>query len=143
MNIKIDWLLGFLVCLNISTRGKCLQCWKCISDDCETDPELNIRAVKVNCKDGEQCMKVRYKMFDNVTHYDTVVRTCTNSLCTTPSVDEFFKCVATPKLYMIGGCSLRSCCNDRDLCNSASNEYVTSLIFALWILIVTLNIQCI
>ncbi|XP_060600623.1 uncharacterized protein LOC132754053 [Ruditapes philippinarum] len=123
-----DLLVGIFILFGILARGLCLQCWKCISDDCDTDPKLNIHAVKVECKYGEQCMKVRYKMFDNVTHYDTVIRTCTQNKCITSSRDEFLKCLSTPRLYMIDGCSLRSCCRDRDLCNSGWSPSLMPLI---------------
>lgn len=33
-----------------------LQCWKCISDDCEGDMESNNKAEKVTCKIEESCM---------------------------------------------------------------------------------------
>ena len=57
-------------------------------------------------------------MFDNVTHYDSVIRTCTDTKCDTPSIDDFVSCISNPAKYMINGCTLRSCCDDRDLCNS-------------------------
>ncbi|WAQ94880.1 hypothetical protein MAR_007351, partial [Mya arenaria] len=98
-----------------------LRCWKCIAHDCDLDPEDNYKATKVDCKGGnQQCMKVQFRMFDNVTHYDSVIRTCTDRPCHVTIMDDLFKCVATPKEYMIGGCTLRTCCSDRDYCNGAT-----------------------
>ena len=67
-------------------------------------------------------------MFDNVTHYDSVIRTCADTKCETPSIDDFFSCISNPAKYMINGCTLRSCCDDRDLCNSCDKALHISYI---------------
>ena len=67
-------------------------------------------------------------MFDNVTHYDSVIRTCTDTKCDTPSTDDFVSCISNPAKYMIGGCTLRSCCDDKDLCNSSEKTMQISYI---------------
>ncbi|KAH3716225.1 hypothetical protein DPMN_058944 [Dreissena polymorpha] len=108
-----------LIALGSGLCGNALKCWKCIAHDCENDPEDNYKASKVTCGEDQQCMKVQYRMFDNITHYDSVIRTCTDRQCDVTTDEEFSRCVATPKQYMIGGCILRSCCGDKDLCNSA------------------------
>ncbi|XP_045161583.1 uncharacterized protein LOC123526481 [Mercenaria mercenaria] len=115
--IKVILLLSG--CFESILVGNALKCWKCIAHDCDSDLEDNYKATKVKCQEGHRCMKVRYRMFDNVTHYDSVIRTCTDNTCDTSSKDEFLSCVTTPTKYMIGGCTLRSCCDDRDLCNSS------------------------
>ena len=33
-----------------------LQCWQCISNDCDGDPEKNFRAEKVTCKKDGSCL---------------------------------------------------------------------------------------
>jgi len=42
-----------------------LQCWQCISNDCDGDPEKNLKAEKVTCKKDGSClvrvMKVKVK----------------------------------------------------------------------------------
>lgn len=84
--------------------------------------------------------KVRYRMYDNITHYDSVIRTCTDQPCQQISTHEFDECIATPKQYMIGGCTLRSCCADRDYCNSAVASYCCThfLMVLISVLLVTL-----
>ena len=76
-------------------------------------------------------------MFDNVTHYDSVIRTCTDTKCDSPSIDDFVSCIGNPAKYMINGCTLRSCCDDKDLCNSGTLQisYITllSLFFACYL----------
>ncbi|XP_060551831.1 uncharacterized protein LOC132713314 [Ruditapes philippinarum] len=108
------------------------KCWKCIAHDCNANLEDNYKAAKVKCHEGQMCMKVRYRMFDNVTHYDSVIRTCTDSNCDTSSIDDFFSCIANPAKYMIGGCTLRSCCDDKDLCNISSNMLTPVLFITLF-----------
>ena len=65
--------------------------------------------------------KVRYRMFDNYTHFDSIIRTCSSGDCQSITMDHFTTCVKEPKKYMISGCVLKSCCQDRDLCNSGLN----------------------
>lgn len=68
--------------------------------------------------------KVRYRMFDNVTHFDSVIRTCSDQPCLNSSLSDFEKCLHVTKdsfQYMITGCTLRSCCSDKDLCNNSSS----------------------
>ncbi|KAL4225368.1 hypothetical protein ACF0H5_016057 [Mactra antiquata] len=142
MKYQAQMIIFVTTCLEMMHKGSGLQCWKCIAHDCDTDPVDNYKASKVKCNDGERCMKVRYRMFDNVTHYDSVIRTCTGNPCDSSSVDEFFKCVATPKQYMIGGCTLRSCCDDRNLCNrgetiTGQNLFIGTI--GVWILITTVK----
>lgn len=66
--------------------------------------------------------KVRYQMFhnDSNTHYDSVIRTCSSSKCSNMAEDEYNRCLLHPRDYWFQGCSLRSCCKDRDLCNAGS-----------------------
>lgn len=67
--------------------------------------------------------KIRYRMFDNITHYDTTIRTCSDQPCLNNSVQAFERCLHVTKdsfQYLIMGCTLRSCCADRDLCNSST-----------------------
>ncbi|XP_060598762.1 uncharacterized protein LOC132752453 [Ruditapes philippinarum] len=113
---KILILTGYLETIFFCNA---LKCWKCIAHDCDLDLEGNYKASKVKCHDGQMCMKVRYRMFDNVTHYDSVIRTCTDTTCDTSSMEDFISCISNPAKYMIGGCTLRSCCDDKDLCNSS------------------------
>lgn len=114
-------LLRLYIYLEIIVKGSALKCWKCIAHDCDQDPEDNYNAAKVTCTDGTHCMKVQYRMFDNITHYDSVVRTCSSGQCQATPPKEFLRCLDTPKQYMISGCALRLCCTDRDLCNSSFN----------------------
>ncbi|XP_052794990.1 uncharacterized protein LOC128228015 [Mya arenaria] len=105
---RLFYVLSVLYVLNMDLKEvNGLRCWKCIAHDCDLDPEDNYKATKVDCKGGnQQCMKVQYRMFDNVTHYDSVIRTCTDRPCHVTRMDEFFKCIGTPKQYMISGCTL-------------------------------------
>ncbi|XP_062599692.1 uncharacterized protein LOC134261253 [Saccostrea cucullata] len=99
-----------------------LECWKCIQKDCHKDPNYNQRAEKITCQTGEHCLKVRYQMFhnDSHTHYDSVIRTCSPYKCPYVTEDDYEQCLGNMRKYMFQGCSLRSCCNDRDLCNVGS-----------------------
>lgn len=57
---------------------------------------------------------------DSNTHYDSVIRTCSSSKCSNMAEDEYNRCLLHPRDYWFQGCSLRSCCKDRDLCNAGS-----------------------
>ena len=81
--------------------------------------------------------KVRYRMFDNYTHFDSIIRTCSSGECLSITMDHFITCVKEPKKYMISGCVLKSCCQDRDLCNSAIVK-LTSCRF--WIIMLFVHI---
>jgi len=32
-----------------------LQCWHCVADDCNKDPDDNYKAVKKDCEPGQAC----------------------------------------------------------------------------------------
>lgn len=138
MDVLMKTLILLLGCLYAAVEVRALKCWKCIAHNCDSNPEENYKASKVICHEGQRCMKVRYRMFDNVTHYDSVIRTCTDKDCEAASPDQFFSCVATPTKYMIGGCTLRSCCNDRDLCNSCGSVHLMTFILPVVACILTL-----
>lgn len=57
---------------------------------------------------------------DSNTHYDSVIRTCSSSKCSNMAEAEYNRCLLHPRDYWFQGCSLRSCCKDRDLCNGGS-----------------------
>ncbi|XP_048754746.1 uncharacterized protein LOC125665871 [Ostrea edulis] len=99
-----------------------LECWKCIQQDCHVDPSTNQRAEKVTCAAGEHCLKVRYQMFhnDSNTRYDSVIRTCSSYKCPQVTEKDYESCLGNMRKYMFQGCSLRSCCNDRDFCNTGT-----------------------
>lgn len=115
-----------------------LECWKCIQHDCHLDPRTNQKAEKVTCAVGEHCLKVRFQMFHNETntYFDSVVRSCSPYTCPSAGEEEHMACMNHNRDYMFKGCSLRSCCNDRDLCNSGSAPaYVLLLTVVLQILL--------
>ncbi|XP_060086196.1 uncharacterized protein LOC132565565 [Ylistrum balloti] len=99
-----------------------LECWKCISNDCEGNPELNYKARKTTCGEDASCMKVRYKMYYNLTKtvFDSIIRTCSSGECIPVTEKDFAECITDDRLYMVTGCSLRSCCNDKNYCNSGN-----------------------
>ncbi|XP_021366885.1 uncharacterized protein LOC110459112 [Mizuhopecten yessoensis] len=103
-------------------RVHSLECWKCISDDCEGNPEINYRARKTTCGEDASCMKVRYKMYYNLTKtvFDSIIRTCSSGECKPVTEKDFAKCTKDDRLYMVNGCSLRTCCNDQNYCNSGN-----------------------
>lgn len=116
------WFLWTLVFVQDIHVVQSLECWKCIQHDCHLDPSTNQKAEKVTCAAGEHCLKVRFQMFHNETnsHFDSVVRSCSSYTCPSASEEEHMSCMNHARDYMFKGCSLRSCCNDRDLCNSGS-----------------------
>ncbi|XP_033761938.1 uncharacterized protein LOC117343611 [Pecten maximus] len=99
-----------------------LECWKCISDDCDGNPELNYKARKTTCGEEASCMKVRYKMYYNLTKtvFDSIIRTCSSGECKPVTERDFAHCLTDDRVYMVTGCSLRTCCNDKNYCNSGN-----------------------
>ncbi|KAK3607985.1 hypothetical protein CHS0354_009920 [Potamilus streckersoni] len=111
-----------------------LRCWKCIAHDCDTNPENNYKASITACSENSACMKVRYRMFDNYTHYDSVIRTCSTGICHPTTELAFSTCVGK-KNYMIRGCVLRKCCSDQDFCNTGERiTAITALLILLYII---------
>ncbi|XP_022309613.2 uncharacterized protein LOC111115244 [Crassostrea virginica] len=120
------WTLVVCFCVQGYNDVQSLECWKCIQKDCHVEPSTNQRAEKVQCAPGQHCLKVRYQMFhnDSNTHYDSVIRTCSSSKCSNMAEDEYNRCLLHPRDYWFQGCSLRSCCKDRDLCNAESAPWI-------------------
>ena len=75
-------------------------------------------------------------MFDNYTHFDSIIRTCSSGQCHSSTMDHFRTCVKEPKKYMVSGCVLKSCCQDRDLCNSAMGLLTPS---SFWIILLSVH----
>lgn len=114
----IAWILLLVIAMVQS-----LECWKCISDDCDGNPELNYKARKTTCGEDASCMKVRYKMYYNLTKtvYDSIIRTCSSGECIPVTESDFAHCLTDERVYLVTGCSLRKCCNDKNYCNSGNN----------------------
>ena len=72
-------------------------------------------------------------MFDNYTHFDSIIRTCSSVGCDSTTMDQFDTCVRQPKKYMISGCVLKSCCKDRDLCNSANRNFFSGSFLCIYL----------
>lgn len=133
------WTVIFTI---VTAHG--LECWKCIADNCGGDPDINYKAKRMTCGVDASCMKVRYQMFDNVTTYDSIIRTCSSGACVPVTVTDFKQCISDPRLYMVSGCSHRSCCNDKNLCNSADRSRqhflcLSTIVFIVYISVMILS----
>ncbi|XP_052094893.1 uncharacterized protein LOC127730500 [Mytilus californianus] len=115
-NLIVLMKLGLLIISIQGTYG--IKCWKCISDDCDGDPENNYKAEKVSCKKGESCLKVLYQMHDNKTRYESVIRTCSSGECVPTPLYEYDECLSKDHGYLVLGCSMRLCCHE-SMCNSS------------------------
>ncbi|XP_041367478.1 uncharacterized protein LOC121382064 [Gigantopelta aegis] len=123
--VLLEISLTVLVCTS-------LTCWKCIGKSCTRDPANDYRASRITCRDGEQCMKVYYKMEDvnASTTYESVTRSCSLGHCQQLTTAAFDTCIRS-KHYNISGCALRMCCN-HDFCNTGSSmRDVSNLLSAL------------
>ncbi|XP_046580408.1 uncharacterized protein LOC124287956 [Haliotis rubra] len=112
-----------------------LQCWKCIADNCEEDPDGNYKAVKMTCaSERSSCMKVEYSLDHNHTGNirRSVVRTCSAGPCV-PVTDNQFSDCATKKNHHVLGCIKRQCCDDRDMCNGGRSGVINVGMFLILI----------
>ncbi|XP_041367126.1 uncharacterized protein LOC121381830 [Gigantopelta aegis] len=117
------------IAIVILTTVQCaapLECWKCIADNCQDDPQNNYKAYKVTCMERSVCMKVEYSMNTNnsagILH--SVIRTCSAGPCV-PVSDEAYKACSSQKKYFIDGCIRRTCCDDKNLCNTVPCTFVS------------------
>ncbi|XP_076461971.1 uncharacterized protein LOC143294382 [Babylonia areolata] len=106
-------LWGLLLFLG---AGEGLNCWHCIAENCDQNPEDNYKAYKTECQPGQQCQKVYFKMKSDVkaTEYSSTVRSCAEQC---QDQDDFPNCTEWQSITR--GCVRRSCCSDDDLCNAA------------------------
>ncbi|XP_067650038.1 uncharacterized protein [Haliotis asinina] len=103
-----------------------LQCWKCIADNCDEDPDGNYKAAKMTCaSDRSSCMKVEYSLDQNHTGniHRSVIRTCSAGACV-PVTDNQFSDCTTRKNHHVLGCIKRQCCDDRDMCNGGRSDVI-------------------
>lgn len=65
--------------------------------------------------------------------YISTVRSCSIGECLPTNETLHSECMGNSRLYQILGCSVRTCCNDRDMCNctdsSASRKLIIVLIY--------------
>ncbi|KAK6176676.1 hypothetical protein SNE40_014929 [Patella caerulea] len=136
MKLYFLWLLGFIMyCTG-------LECWKCIGEWCRDNPVGDYRVSKTSCQPRESCMKVYYRMYDNTSRlYESVTRSCSMGKCVSLGIDQFTDCMANPRIYQIDGCSLRSCCDNEDLCNSTAKHLTNQSVILLNTILTVLFIR--
>lgn len=124
LNIRITTVLLLIV------SSDCLRCWHCIADNCVDDPSDNYKASEKLCRYGQFCQKVYFEMVEE-TGEGNVIHKSTVRGCSTDCIErnDFLNC--TEQLKNSRGCVRKHCCDDGDLCNSASDlpTFVQSLFY--------------
>ncbi|ESO84685.1 hypothetical protein LOTGIDRAFT_236187 [Lottia gigantea] len=121
--------LGFFILLVMVLPSRCLTCWKCIGEWCSELDINDYRISKISCPQNSSCMKVYYKMHDNSSSLiESVTRGCSLGKCEDTSDKQYNYCLSQRRIYGIDGCALKSCCNNKDLCNSATSAFYTTVL---------------
>ncbi|KAK7010484.1 hypothetical protein BgiMline_002092 [Biomphalaria glabrata] len=96
-----------------------LKCWHCIAENCHLNPYDYDQAESRACLPGQTCQKVVFEMYDDKDRYTyrSTVRSCADQCL---PQDDFDNC--TDVLHQTRGCVQRVCCDDDDMCNSASRS---------------------
>ncbi|XP_071153038.1 uncharacterized protein [Mytilus edulis] len=111
----ITWLTIVMTIRHIFT----LSCWNCIGTFCEQQ-NTDDNTEKKTCQEGASCQKVIYRMeeYNSSTIYSSVVKSCSVGTCIPTNDSDNSYCEKKDRLYKVYGCSFRTCCDDKDFCNS-------------------------
>ncbi|XP_041365077.1 uncharacterized protein LOC121380360 [Gigantopelta aegis] len=129
----------FVTCILFDWTGA-LTCWHCIAGDCDINPSDNYKAIKKPCLPQQHCQKVYFEMYSNfdMKKYTSTVRSCAEECI---PQDDFQNC--TQDIFLTRGCRKKTCCANKDLCNSSSivqQPFVLITVFLYTSVLVTRNL---